>query len=165
MNSLNISTKDRKVYTACMEKQKKEKVPCTAIQLSDGKIITGKTSKLFESQSAMILNAIKYLAGIDDNEDLLAPETIVPITELKVNYLASSTPRLHIDEMLIALSSSCASNSHAREAIKQLPKLKNSQVHSSIMLPHIDGKMLRKLGVNLTSSPIYEDKVPKIITD
>ena len=113
----------------------------------------------------MILNAIKYLSGIDDNEDLLAPETIVPITELKVNYLSSSTPRLHIDEMLIALSSSCASNSHAREAIKQLPKLKNSQVHSSIMLPHIDGKMLRKLGVNLTSSPIYEDKVPKIITD
>ena len=151
--------------TNYVEKQRKEKVPCSAIQLPDGKIITGKTSKLFESQSAMILNAIKYLAGIDDKEDLLSPETIVPITELKVNYLASSTPRLHIDETLIALSSSCATNKNAKEAIKQLPKLKNAQVHSSIMLPHIDGKMLRKLGVNLTCSPVYEDKVPKVITD
>ncbi len=165
MNSLNISIKERKVFVACMEKQRKEKVPCCAIELSDGKIITGKTSKLFESQSAMILNAIKYLAGIDDDENLLSPETIVPITELKVNYLASSTPRLHIDETLIALSSSCATNENAREAIKQLPKLKHAQVHSSIMLPHIDSKMLRKLGVNLTCSPVYEDKVPKIITD
>ena len=165
MNSLNISVEDRAVYNACMSKQEKVGVPCSAIQLSDGTVITGKTSELFESQSAMILNALKFLANIPDEEKLLLPESIVPITELKVKYLASATPRLHIDEMLIALSSSSATNENASIAIKQLPKLIGAQVHTSVMLPHIDGKMLRKLGVNLTSSPIYEDKVPKQLTD
>ena len=165
MNSLNISVEDRAVYSACMDKQSKTGVPCSAMQLSDGTIITGKTSELFESQSAMILNALKILANIPDSEKLLLPECIVPITELKVKYLASLTPRLHIDEMLIALSSSSATNENASLAIKQLPKLMNAQVHSSIMLPHIDAKMLRKLGINLTSSPVYEDKVPKQVTN
>ena len=116
---------------------------------------------MFESQSAVLLNALKYLANIDDSENLLSPETIVPITKLKVKYLSSQTPRLHIDETLIALSSSCATNKNAELALKQLPKLKNAELHSSILLPHIDIKMLRKLGVNQTSSPIYEDKIPK----
>ena len=165
MNKLNVSIEDRVVYGACMEKQNKVGVPVSAIELLDGKVITGKTSELFESQSAMILNALKYLANIPDEEKLLLPESIVPITELKVKYLASATPRLHIDEMLIALSSSSATNKNASLAISQLPKLKNAQVHTSVLLPHIDAKMLRKLGVNATSSPIYEDKVPKAVTD
>ncbi len=159
MNSLGITIEDRKVYTACLEKQQSTGVPCTAIELSDGKIITGKTTELFESQSAMLINALKYLANIPDEENLLQPESIVPITELKVNYLESKTPRLHIDEMLIALSSSTSTNESAKLAIKQLPKLRNAEVHSSIVLPHIDSKLLRKLGVNLTSSPVYEDKI------
>lgn len=165
MNKLNVSVEDRVVYGACMEKQNKVGVPVSAIELLDGRVITGKTSELFESQSAMILNALKYLANIPDGEKLLLPESIVPITELKVKYLASATPRLHIDEMLIALSSSSATNKNASLAISQLPKLKNAQVHTSVLLPHIDAKMLRKLGVNATSSPIYEDKVPKAVTD
>lgn len=165
MNKLNVSVEDRAVFNSCIEKQKKVGVPVSAIELIDGTIITGKTSELFESQSAMILNALKYLANIPDEEKLLLPESIVPITELKVKYLASATPRLHIDEMLIALSSSSATNKNACLAINQLPKLKNAQVHSSVLLPHIDAKMLRKLGVNATSSPIYEDKVPKSVTD
>ncbi len=161
MNTLNISPNDRLSYKYAMEKQAKTKVPCSAIELSDGTIITGKTSELFESQSAALLNALKYLANIPDEEKLLSPETIVPITELKVNYLSSQTPRLHIDETLIALSSSCYTNENAKKAIAQLPKLKNAELHSTILLPHIDVKMLRKLGVNQTSSPIYEDKIPK----
>ncbi len=161
MNSLNITVRDRSAYEKCMEKQAKTGVPCSAIELEDGTVITGKTSDLFESQSAALLNALKYLADIDDSENLLSPETIVPITKLKVKYLSSQTPRLHIDETLIALSSSCATNKHAELALKQLPKLKNAELHSSILLPHIDIKMLRKLGVNQTSSPIYEDKIPK----
>ena len=159
MNSLGISIEDRKVYVACTKKQELTGVPCSAIELSDGTIITGKTTSLFESQSAMLINALKYLANIPDEQQLLMPERIVPITELKVNYLESKTPRLHIDEMLIALSSSTSTNKNAELAIKQLPKLRNAEVHSSIVLPHIDVKLLRKLGVNLTSSPVYEDKI------
>ncbi len=159
MNSLGISIDDRKVYVACKNKQDATGVPCSAIELADGTIITGKTTSLFESQSAMLINALKYLANIPDEEKLLMPDRIVPITELKVNYLESKTPRLHIDEMLIALSSSTSTNENARIAIQQLPKLRNAEVHSSIVLPHIDSKLLRKLGVNLTSSPVYEDKI------
>ena len=161
LNSLNLSIDERKCYVACLEKEEKTGVPCSAIELEDGTIITGKTTELFESQSAVIINAIKYLANIPDEIKLLQPETIVPITELKVNYLLSQTPRLHIDETLIALSSSTATNKYAKLAIEQLPKLKNCELHSSILLPHIDAKMLRKLGIHQTSSPVYEKKIPK----
>lgn len=158
MSGLNISVEDRAVYIACMKKAEKEKVPCSAIELSDGTIITGKTSELLESQSAMLINALKYLAKIDDSEKLLLPERIVPITELKVKYLSSKTPRLHIDEMLIALSSSTLTNKYAQLAISKLPLLKGAQMHSSVLLSHIDVKMARKLGIVLTSSPVYEEK-------
>ena len=158
MQGLNVSAQDRKVYTACMKKSSKEKVPCSAIELSEGTIITGKTSELLESQSAMLINAIKYLAGISDEEKLLLPERIVPITELKVKYLSSVTPRLHIDEMLIALSSSTITNKNAELAISKLPLLSGAQMHSSVLLPYIDVKMLRKLGIVLTSTAVYEEK-------
>ncbi|MBR2376619.1 MAG: DUF1846 domain-containing protein [Clostridia bacterium] len=161
MNTLNITPNNRLAYKYAVEKQEQKGVPCSAIELSDGTIITGKTSELFESQSAVIINALKYLANIPDEEKLLSPETIVPITELKIKYLSSQTPRLHIDETLIALSSSCYTNKNAVKALEQLPKLKNAELHSTILLPHIDVKMMRKLGINQTSSPIYEDKIPK----
>ncbi|MBO5926159.1 MAG: DUF1846 domain-containing protein [Clostridia bacterium] len=161
MNSLNVDKSDRAVYKKCVEAVKIKGVPCSAIQLDCGTIITGKTSNLFESQSAALLNALKYLAGIPDEENVLAPETIVPITKLKVNYLSSQTPRLHIDETLIALSSSSATNKHAEKVLKQLVNLKNAELHSSVLLPRIDVKMLRKLGINQTSSPVYEEKIPK----
>ena len=155
MSSMGISEDDRKVYVVAEEKAKEKGVPVSAIQLDDGTVITGKTSELFECQSAMVLNAIKYLAGIPDEEKLLQPETILPITDLKVNYLCSKTPRLHIDEMLIALSSSCVSNPLAARAIRQLKKLKGAEVHSSVFLSHTDEKVLRELGVNHTCSPVY----------
>lgn len=161
MQGLNIHVEDRAVYTACVKKHAKEKVPCSALELADGTIITGKTSDLLESQSAMLINALKHLANIPDNKKILLPERIVPITELKVKYLSSITPRLHIDEMLIALSSSSYTNEYADLAISKLPFLRGAQMHSSILLPHIDVKMLRKLGISLTSSPVYEEKLPK----
>lgn len=161
MNSLGITVDYRKCYGACQQKAEKENVPCTAIQLNDGTIITGKTSKLFESQSAAIINALKYLANIPDEQNLVSPERIVPITELKIKYFGSKTPRLHIDEMLIALSSSAMNNENAKLAISQLPKLKGTEVHSSVLLPHSDLKIFRKLGVNLTSNPVYEIKTPQ----
>ncbi|MBR6737300.1 MAG: DUF1846 domain-containing protein [Clostridia bacterium] len=162
MRGLNVSVEDRKVYVEALKKEQKTGVPCSAIELSDGTIITGKTSELFESQSAVLVNAIKYLAGIPDEQKLLMPERIVPITELKVKYLDSKTPRLHIDETLIALSSSCASNVSAEKAISKLPLLNGAQMHTTVLLPHIDAKMARKLGIVVTSSPVYEDKTSKL---
>ena len=161
MQGLNVSVEDREVYNACVKKQAKVKVPCSAIEMPDGTFITGKTSDILESQSAMLINALKYLANIPDEENLLLPERIVPITELKVKYLSSVTPRLHIDEMLIALSSSSYTNKNAQLAISKLPLLRGAQMHSSVLLPHIDVKMLRKLGIVLTSSPVYEEKPVK----
>ena len=161
MNKLNISVYDRAVCKACKDKREIANVPVSAIQFEDGTVITGKTSDLLESQSAMLLNALKHLAGIPDEVKLLLPERILPIHDLKVNYLQSQAPRLHIDETLIALSSSCATNKNAELAIKQLTRLKGAEMHTSVLLPHADIKILRKLGVNLTSSAIYEDKIPK----
>lgn len=158
MNAMGISERDRKVFTAAEEKAKREGVSCSAIQLADGKIVTGKTSELLESPAAMILNALKYLAGIPDGIKLLQPETILPITDLKVNYFSSKTPRLHIDEALIALSSSSTTNPNAALAIRQLKKLRDTEMHSTVILSHIDLKVLRELGVNRTSSAVYEEK-------
>lgn len=158
MNTLGISEKDRKVAVAAEEKAQKEKVPCCAIQLEDGTIVTGKTSDLFESPAAAVLNAIKYLAGIEDEKKLLKIETILPITQLKVNYFASKTPRLHLDEMLIALSSSSATDSAAALAIQQLKKLSGAELHSTAILSHIDKKILRELGLNQTSDPLFEEE-------
>lgn len=158
MNTVNITLQDRKVYVAANQKAQKCHVPCSAIELPDGTIITGKTSELFESQSAMLLNALKYLSGIPDNQQLLLPSSIMPIVDLKVKYLKSRTPRLHIDETLMALSVSSATNPSAMLAIEHLKDIYGSEVHTTVIKPHIDVKMLRKLGVNQTSDPIYENK-------
>ena len=106
----------------------------------------------------MILNALKYLAGIDDKIDLISKKSIIPIQDLKIKYLGSKNPRLHIDEMLIALSSSAEHDENAALAIKQLPKLKDCEVHTTVLLAHNDEKFFRKLGVRLTSNPIFKDR-------
>lgn len=153
MKKVNVTVEDRPVYVAAEERAKKEGVACSAMQLDDGTIVTGKTSELFECQSAMVLNALKHLAGIPDELNLLEPSTILPITQIKVQYLHSKTPRLHVDETLIALSSSSATNPNAALALKQIPKLCGTEMHSSVLISHIDEKILRQLGVNQTSSP------------
>ncbi len=158
MEGNNISVTDRKVVVAANEEEKRRNCPAAAIELHDGTIITGKTNDLFGCSSSMILNALKHLAGIDKEVDLIGKSSIVPIQDLKIKYLGSKNPRLHIDEMLIALSSSAERDENAQKAIEQLPKLKGCEVHTTVLLAHNDEKFYRKLGVNLTSNPVFKDK-------
>ena len=132
--------------------------PATAIELPDGTIVTGKTSRLLGAASAALLNALKTLAGIDDKVDLISPEILEPITNLKVGLLGSKNPRLHPDELLIALSICAVHDPVAAKATSQLSRLNHCEMHSSVILSPSDEHTLKKLGVNLTSNPIYETK-------
>ena len=124
--------------------------------MDDGAILTGKTSQLLGASSAMLLNALKYLAGIDDKINLISPEMIIPIKELKVNYLGSNSSLLHLNELLILLSIASLSDKYAKEAIDQLPRLRGLEVHSSVILSQIDEGVFKQLGINLTCEPKYE---------
>ena len=128
--------------------------PTAAIELSDGTIITSKTSDFLGASAALLLNALKYLAGIAHDEKLIRPEAIEPIQDLKVRFLGGKNPRLHTDEVLIALSLAAASNENAKCAIEQIPALRGCQVHTSVMLSEVDIKIFKKLGVDLTSEPV-----------
>ncbi|MBQ5661386.1 MAG: DUF1846 domain-containing protein [Lachnospiraceae bacterium] len=156
MNQSNIDVHMRKVVDAANKRAEETGGPAAAIELEDGRIITGKTSELLGASAALILNALKALGDIDDPAHLISPEALDPIQTLKVKYLGSQNPRLHTDEVLIALSSSAYKDPIAKKALDQLPKLKNCQVHTSVMLSKVDINMFKKLGVNLTSEPKYE---------
>ena len=132
--------------------------PCAAIELDDGSIVKGKTSELLGCSAGMILHALKKLAGIDPELDIISRASLKPIQILKTQYLGSKNPRLHIDEALIALSSSAASDINAKKALEQLPRLKDCEVHTTVLLSKNDINMFRKLGVNLTSEPVFEEK-------
>ena len=153
MNQAGISVEDRVPVPPARQKHILTGAPAAAIELSDGKIITGKTSELLGCSSAMLLNALKYLAGISDNVLLILPEVIKPIQELKVNHLGdhSALALLHIDELLIALSISAVTDGSARAALEQLPKLKNCEMHTSVLLAQVDENVLKKLGIRLTT--------------
>ena len=133
-------------------------VPTAAVELSDGCIITSKTTDLLGASAALLLNALKYLGGVDHDTHLISPEAIEPIQELKTKYLGGKNPRLHTDEVLIALSVSALNDKNARKALEQLPKLKGCQVHTSVMLSEVDIKTFKKLGVDLTSEPTIKGK-------
>lgn len=154
MKQAKITTDDRKVTVAAKERAEKLGVPTAAIELEDGTIITSKTSDFLGASAALILNALKYLAGIDHEEKLIQAEAIQPIQDLKVRFLGGRNPRLHTDEILIALALSSATSEKARAAMEQLPKLRGCQVHTSVMLSEIDIKSFKKLGVDLTSEPV-----------
>jgi uncharacterized protein (UPF0371 family) len=126
------------------------------MELPDGRIVTGKTSALLGASSALLLNALKELAGIDDSVHLIAPTVIDPIQYLKVEHLGNRNPRLHTDEILIALSMSAATDPVARKAMAQLSKLRGCEVHSSVILSAVDEKTFKRLGVNLTCQPKYK---------
>ena len=126
--------------------------------MEDGTIVTGKTGDLLGAASSALLNALKQLAGIDDSIDLLSPESISPIQTLKTNYLGSRNPRLHTDEILIALSSSVVANPLADKALKQIPKLYGCDVHSTVILSSVDKDTFKRLGMNLTCEPAYEEE-------
>ena len=158
MKQAKITTSMRAVVSVANELSAKNCSPAAALELPDGKIVTGKTSALLGASAAVLLNAVKELGGIADNIHLISPTFIEPIQGLKVGYLGSKNPRLHTDEVLIALSMCAATDSNARLALEQLPKLRGCQIHTSVMLSSVDIKMFNKLGLELTSEPIYEKK-------
>lgn len=156
MNMAGITVTDRKVVIKALERAKETDGPAAALELRDGRIITGKTTNLLGASAALLLNVLKVLAGIDHETHIISPESIEPIQKLKVDYLKSKNPRLHTDEVLIALSASAATNPQARLALSQLPELAGCQAHTSVMLSDVDIKIFKKLEVQLTSEAVYE---------
>ena len=154
----HITPQDRKVVSAALNRAEQTGAPAAAMELPDGKIITGKTSDLLGSSAALLLNALKELAGISHETHILSPAAIEPIQILKTSYLGSRNPRLHTDEILIALSSSTALNPAAQKALEQIPNLKGCQVHTRVMLSQVDIQTFKRLGIQLTCEPIYEHK-------
>ncbi len=154
MKQAKISTDDRKVTVAAKERELKEKVPCAAIELHDGTIITSKTSSFLGASAALLLNALKYLAGIEHSKKLIKPEAIEPIQDLKVRFLGGNNPRLHTDEVLIALALASVTDEQAKKAMEQIPNLSGCQVHTSVMLSEVDIKSFKRLGIDLTSEPV-----------
>ena len=158
MKQAKISTDDRRVTVACKRRAEELGVPTAAIELADGQIITSKTSDFLGASAALLLNALKYLAGVDHDTRLIKPAAIEPIQDLKVRYLGGRNPRLHTDEVLIALSLAAVTDSNAKRALEQLPNLKGCQVHTSVMLSEVDIKIYKRLGVDLTSEPVQTTK-------
>lgn len=158
MKQAHITAADRRVVTPAMERAAQTGAPAAAMELPDGRIITGKTSDLLGASAALLLNALKELAGIDHKTHVISPASIEPIQTLKTAYLGSKNPRLHTDEVLIALSSSAAASKDAQLALTQLPKLKGCQVHTSVLLSQVDVRIFKRLGIQLTSEPKYEHK-------
>ncbi len=158
MRQAKVTISDRKVVGAALEAEEETGRPAAALELPDGTIVTGRTSDLLGSSAALLLNAIKVLGDIDHNLKLVSPVAIEPIQTLKIDYLGSRNPRLHMDEILIALSASAATNDMARKALEQLPKLKGCEAHTSVLLSSVDEQIFKKLGINLTCEPKYEEK-------
>jgi uncharacterized protein (UPF0371 family) len=153
-----LSTEDRPVVAAAKAKAEASGAPAAAIELPDGTIVTGKTSSLLGAVAAMLLNALKVLAHLPDPVLLLAPATIEPLQKLKTDYLGNHNPRLHPEEVLVALSICAATNPMAQVALSCLHDLRGCEMHSSVILNQTDAAVLRKLGINLTCEPVYQTK-------
>ncbi|MBQ8009689.1 MAG: DUF1846 domain-containing protein [Bacteroidaceae bacterium] len=153
-NQTKITTADRKTTVAANERKQQTGQPASAMELSDGTIITAKTSELLGCSAALILNVIKHLAGIGHDVKLIPQSMIEPIQKTKIEYLGGNNPRLHTDEVLVALSVLSQNDEQCRRALEQLPKLRECQVHSTIMLCEVDRKIFKKLGCDLTCDPI-----------
>lgn len=155
-NQANIDLNYRPVIAAARDRAAKSGVPCAAIQLKDGEIITSETSTLLGPSSALILNALKKLANIDHDLKLIPQELIKPIQHTKLNYLRGKNPRLHSDEVLVALSVLSPHDENCRKALSQLPQLEGCQIHSTVMLGEVDRKIFKKLGIGLTCDPQFK---------
>ena len=158
MKKAGVALEDRKVATAALQRAEETGKPAAAMELPNGKIVTGKTSDLLGACSALLLNALKELAGLEDELHLIAPEIINPISHLKVDHFGNRNPRLHTDEVLIALAISAATSETAALALEQLGKLQGCEAHSSVILAQVDSKTFKKLGVNVTCEPQYQVK-------
>ena len=158
MKQLEITPEYRKCVEPALKKSEETGAPAAAIELSDGTVVLGKTSSLLGASSATLLNALKQIAGISSDIDLVSPIVIEPIQDLKVNHLGNRNPRLHTDEVLIALSISAATNPTAEKAMQALQSLKGCEMHSTVILADVDIHTLGKLGINVTCEPLRQKK-------
>ena len=156
MKKAGVTPDQRRVVGPALEKAAQTEKPATAMELPDGTIVTGKTSSLLGASAALLLNALKVLGNIDDAAHLISPAAIDPIQHLKVEHLGNRNPRLHTDEVLIALSISAATDPIAELAMEQLSKLRGCDVHSTVILSSVDEKTFKRLGVNLTCEPKFK---------
>ena len=156
MNNENITADDRKVTVAAKKKEEETGAPAIAIELPDGRIVTGRTSDLFGPSAAGLLNALKALGSIDSEKELIDSKYILPIQELKVGHLGNRNPRLHSDEVLIALACTATDHEITAYAMEQLGKLKGSEAHCTVIMPQEDADLFRKLGINVTFDPVYQ---------
>ncbi len=158
MKQVKVTVEDRAVVAAALKKAEDTGAPAVAIELHDGTIITGKTSSLLGASSSLLLNCLKVLAGIPDEIDLISPTIIEPIQKLKTDIMGNHNPRLHTDEILIALSICAATSDIARKALDHAHLLNGLEAHSSVILSRVDENVFRKLGVNITFEPKYQTK-------
>lgn len=154
MSKTGISVEDRKCILPALEKAEQTNSPAVAIELNDGRIVTGKTGTLLGAAAACLLNALKMLGGIKDQIELISPLIIEPLQKLKVNHMGAVNPRLHTDEVLMALAICAVTDPKAKKAMEQLDKLKNCEMHSTVLLSHVDEKTLKSLGIHLTCEPV-----------
>ena len=157
MKKAGVDVSSRKVVAAALKKAEETGLPAAAMELPDGRIVTGKTSNLLGASAALLLNALKAISNMPDDLHLISPVAIDPIQHLKVEHLGNRNPRLHTDETLIALSISALTNPLAEQAMESLSKLRGCEVHSSVILSAVDEKILKRLGINLTCEPRYKN--------
>ena len=156
MKKAGVEPSCRKVVAAALQRADEPGLPAAAMELPDGRIITGKTSDLLGASSALLLNALKALCGMEKELHLISPQALDPIQHLKIEHLGNRNPRLHTDETLIALSISAATDPRAEQAMEQLGALRGCEVHSSVILSAVDEKTFKRLGINLTCEPRYK---------
>ncbi len=156
MKKAGVTEQDRNVVSPALTKAELTGHPAAAMELPCGKMVTGKTTELLGACAALILNALKELAGIDDKVHLISPSVIEPIQRLKTEHFGNRNPRLHTDEVLIALSICAAQDENAKLAMDQLEKIRGCQAHSTVILSQVDEKVFKRLGVNVTCEPAYQ---------
>lgn len=157
MKKVGVEPSDRRVVAPALAKAAETGGPATAIELPDGRIVTGKTSDLLGASAAVLLNALKSLGGMPKELHMISPVAIEPIRHLKIDHLGNRNPRLHTDEVLIALSISAATNPTAEFALEQLTKLRGCEVHSTVMLSSVDENTFKRLGMHLTCEPKFSE--------
>jgi len=160
MNQAGITVEYRRPVVAARERSARSGAHCSAMELGDGTIVTAETSELLGPSAALLLNAVKHLAGIDHSVRLIPQSLIEPIQHTKTAYLAGRNPRLHTDEVLVALSVLSPENDNCRRALQVLPELRGCQMHSTVMLGEVDRKIFKKLGVGLTCDPASKSRHP-----
>ena len=158
MRQLSIGVADRPCVAAALARAEETEAPAVAIELPDGRIVTGRTSELLGPSAAALLNAVKGLCNLSRETLLIARSVIEPIQELKVGSLGNHNPRLHSDEVLIALAISAGLGEEAARAVAKLGELRGCEAHSTVILPQVDADIYRKLGIHLTCEPVYPTK-------